>query len=137
MAILVDTGVLLAAADTDDQDHQLCASFLKTTRDELLVAAPVLPETSWQIERNLGPRSEAAFIRLITTRRLTVIDLTIEDWERCADLIEAYADLGLGLVDASIVAIAERLGVTTIATLNSRDFSVVRPEHCDTFELVP
>ena len=49
----------------------------------------------------------------------------------------AYADLGLGLVDASVVAIAERLGATTIATLNHRDFMVVRPRHIVAFELLP
>jgi hypothetical protein len=53
------------------------------------------------------------------------------------ELIETYADLGLGLVDASVVTIAERLSIATIATLNHRDFSVVRPRHVEAFELVP
>jgi uncharacterized protein len=48
-----------------------------------------------------------------------------------------YADLRLGGTDASLVALAERLGVTRIATLNRRDFSVVRPRHIDSFELLP
>lgn len=43
----------------------------------------------------------------------------------------------LGLVDASTVAIAERLDVTTMATLDHRDFPVIRPAHCDVFDLVP
>jgi predicted nucleic acid-binding protein len=137
MAVLVDTGVLLAAADTNDQDHQQCAQLLRSRQGELRVSAPVIPETAWQIERNLGPRSETAFLRLITTGRLDVIDLTVDDWSRCIALIETYEDLGLGVVDASIVAIAERLNITTIATLNHRDFAVVRPAHCDVFELIP
>lgn len=66
-----------------------------------------------------------------------VVDLTRVDYLRCIELIDRYADLGLGLVDASIVAVAERLGHTMIATLNHRDFRVVRPAHCDAFELVP
>jgi uncharacterized protein len=137
VAILVDTGVLLAAADTDDAEHRRCAELLRNRRGELQVPAPVIPETAWQIERNLGPRSEAAFLRLITAKHLHVIDLTLTDWARCADLIDTYADLGLGLVDASIVAAAERLDITTIATLNHRDFNVVRPVHTKTFELIP
>lgn len=52
-------------------------------------------------------------------------------------VVDTYADLGLGLVDASVIAIAERLKVTTIATLNHRDFTVVRPAHCEAFELLP
>jgi len=43
----------------------------------------------------------------------------------------------LGLVDASVVAVAERLGVTSIATLNARDFHVVRPRHAEAFTLLP
>ena len=51
-------------------------------------------------------------------------------------MIERYADLGLGLVDASIVAIAELRGITILATLNNRDFRVVRPR-IDAFTLIP
>ena len=54
-----------------------------------------------------------------------------------AELIETYADLGLGTVDASVIATAERLDVPTIATLDRRHFTVVRPRHVDVFELVP
>ncbi len=49
----------------------------------------------------------------------------------------AYRDLPLGMVDASIVAAAERLGARTIATLDRRYFSVVRPVHILCFDLVP
>jgi len=45
--------------------------------------------------------------------------------------------MGLGVVDASIVAVAERLVVTTVATLGRRHFSVMRPAHCHAFELLP
>ena len=66
-----------------------------------------------------------------------MVDLTIADYERCATLIDTYHDLGLGLVDASIVAIAENHRITRIATLNTRDFRVVRPTHIGAFELIP
>ncbi len=48
-----------------------------------------------------------------------------------------YADMDLGTVDAAVIAIAERLNIVTLATINTRDFRVVRPAHCDAFELVP
>ena len=54
-----------------------------------------------------------------------------------ADLTERYADLGLGGTDTSVVAIAERLGIVKIATLDRRHFSVVRPSHVDAFTLLP
>jgi uncharacterized protein len=137
VTIIVDTGVLLAAADTDDADHDRCAALLRDHPGELHVPAPVIPETAWQIERNLGARSEAAFLRLITSERLHVVDLTLADWARCIALIETYADLGLGLVDASVIAVAERLPLTTIATLNDRDVRDVRPAHTKAFDLIP
>ena len=59
------------------------------------------------------------------------------DWHRIAELVDTYLDLPLGIVDASVVAIAERLGQTRIASLDHRHLGVVRPRHCDRFELVP
>jgi uncharacterized protein len=135
--LLVDTGVLLAAADSTDRDHVRCSELLRQHSQELFVPIPVIPETSWQIERILGPNSEAAFLRLITSSVLKVVEMTFDDWNRCIELIETYSDLGLGLVDASIVALAERSGIETIATLNHRDFPAVRPSHCDGFRLLP
>lgn len=73
--IVVDTGVFLAAADADDQDHDRCSQLLRGHRGHLAVAAPVIVETSWQIERNLGSASEAGFLRLVTTGEIEVIDL--------------------------------------------------------------
>jgi len=137
VTIVVDTGILLGAADETDADHERCAEVLRRYRGQLTVPAPVIPETAWQIERNLGPRSEADFLRLITTGELDVADLSVDDYQRCIDLIEIYQDLRLGLVDASVITVAENLGITTIATLNDRDFRVVRPRHVAAIELIP
>jgi hypothetical protein len=52
-------------------------------------------------------------------------------------LIEQYADLDLGFVDAAVLAIVERLGERKLATLDHRHFSVVRPRHVPSLELVP
>jgi predicted nucleic acid-binding protein len=137
VTVIVDTGVLLAAADADDDDHERCAQLLRDHQGQLKVPAPVIAECAWQIERNLGPASEAGFLRLITAGQLEVVDLSVADYGHCADLIERYADMGLGLVDASVITVAENLGVITLATLNRRDFTVVRPRHVAVFELLP
>lgn len=135
--IVVDTGVLLAAADADDADHDSCARLLRDHRGRLSTTAPVVPECSWQIEHHLGPIAEARFLRLIVSEELKVVDLTLADYARCVELIETYADLGLGLVDASIIAVCEKLAVSTVATLNRRDFTVVRPRHVEALTLLP
>lgn len=136
--LVVDTGVLLAVADSDEPDHDACDELLASRRPaDLLVPTPVVVEPSWLIESRLGASAEATFLRSIADEELTRIDLTEADWERALQLIETYADLGLGPVDASVVAVAERYGASEIATLNHRDFRVVRPRHVDAFELLP
>jgi uncharacterized protein len=134
--LLVDTNILLTAADTSTPEHHRCVGVLDEHAD-IAVTAPVVFETAWMIESRLGAAAEAVFVGSIAAGELQVIDLTSADWVRCRDLIAAYRDLSLGLVDASVIAVAERLGVTTVATLNRRDFSVVRPSHCEALTLLP
>jgi predicted nucleic acid-binding protein len=62
---------------------------------------------------------------------------TGHDLRRARNLQETYADLGIGIVDASIVALTERLGETKLATLDRRHFSVVRPAHVPALQLLP
>ena len=136
--IVVDTGVLYAAADRDDPDHDASVQLLADFPPEaLLVPTTVIAETAWLIESRLGPIAEVAFLRALEQGELTRIDLTTDDWGRVTELVERYADLGLGTVDASIVAIAERLEIGVIATLNRRDFAIVQPSHGAPFDLIP
>jgi predicted nucleic acid-binding protein len=59
------------------------------------------------------------------------------DLERVGQILEQYADSQLDFVDAVIVAISERLRITRVLTLDRRDFSIMRPIHCDYFEILP
>jgi uncharacterized protein len=135
--IVVDTGVLLSAVSSTDRHHRECAELLTSHAGRLVTPALVIAETAWMIESVVGPAAEAAFVTSAANGELGIEDLDVNDYRRCAELIARYADLRLGLVDASVVAIAERLKLTVVATLNRRDFNVVRPKHCEAFELVP
>jgi predicted nucleic acid-binding protein len=77
------------------------------------------------------------FLQSVEIGALDVLDLTRADYARARDLYRRYQDLPLGFVDASVVALAERLGESRLATLDRRHFSVVRPHHTTTFTLVP
>jgi predicted nucleic acid-binding protein len=66
-----------------------------------------------------------------------VVHPTEADLVRATELERDDAELDLGFVDASIVALCERLGETRLATLDRRVFSVVRPRHCRQLTLVP
>jgi len=56
---------------------------------------------------------------------------------RSAEILRLYADANLDFVDALIVATAERLNITRVLTLDRRDFQLIRPKHCVSFELLP
>ena len=135
--LAVDTNIWLAAAGRRSDRHEECAALLRRHRGDLAAPVPVIAEASWLILDRLGTAAQASYLRLITSGQLTPVDLTGADWQRCADLAEQYASLRLDLIDASIVPVAERLGLTTLATLNHRDFTVVRPRHAAAFELLP
>lgn len=135
--LIVDTGPLVATADRSDPDHAVCLALLEAHPGPLVTTPIVATEAGWLIRRELGSPAETAFYRSIVDGEILVEELSTADWARIAELVEVYADLGLDAADASVVAVAERLGQTTIATLDHRDFRVVRPAHCEAFDLVP
>jgi len=123
--ILVDTGPLIALADADDAHHQVCVDYFNNAPRPLLIPSSVVPEACYLIGRYLGTTAEARFLRAFPDE-LTLEQVATGDLRRCADM-----------VDASVIAMAERLGLRTIATLDRRHFTVVRPRHIATFDLVP
>jgi predicted nucleic acid-binding protein len=135
--ILADTGIFIAATDRDDRHHLECAALVVERADEFIIPHTVVVEVCWMLERTFGPSVEAEFLRSVVAGTPKVEALGMEDYLRTAELVDSYADLRLGMVDASIVAVAERLDISTIATLNRRDFTVVRPRHAELFQLVP
>lgn len=94
-------------------------------------------EVTYFVGERLGATSEARFLAAIAQGEFLVEHPTQPDFARMAELVWQYRDWPLGAVDASIVALAERLGITTIATLDRRHFGAVQPRHVSSFELVP
>ncbi len=135
MLLLVDTGVLFALADRRDGWHKKVRVYLESTADTLLAPVTIIPEVAYLLRHRIGAHAELAFVRSLADGELAVEELTRRDWKRIAELMSAYEILGL--VDASVVAIAERLKLRTLATTDRRDFSIVRPAHVERFTLVP
>jgi hypothetical protein len=114
-----------------------CAALLSSDPGPLVVPALVLAEVAHFIERRLGTRVELRFLEDLAAGAFVVEPPRAPDWIRVAELVARYADARLGMVDASVVAAAERLGITRIATLDRRHFGIVRPAHVDLFDVVP
>ena len=137
MALVLDTSVLLAALDAADPDQEPCAALISGTSEELIVPALVLSELDYWCHERLTPEVWLTFLADVLDGAYSVEHPTHEDLERCHELQGKYADLGLGVVDASVLAVAERLGERKLATLDHRHFAAVRPRHVEALNLLP
>ena len=137
MALICDTGVIYAAIDEYDVHHDTCAALVADPPEELAVPAPVIVELEWLVTGRMKFDQFDGFLQSIELGAVRVVDLERGDYTRVRELCRRYEDLPLGLVDASVVTLAERLGERRVATLDHRRFTVVRPRHVAAFELVP
>jgi predicted nucleic acid-binding protein len=135
VALLVDTGILYALADTDDGWHSRVREYFQDGREVLLVPVTVTVEVAYLLREHLSVAAEHEFIASLAMGELGVEMLTAADWKLCTAVMEKYPSIGF--VDASIVAIGERRKLRRIATTDRRHFRQVRPTHVDAFELVP
>ncbi len=135
MALLLDSGILYALADADDDWHEPARRLLLKPPDVLIVPVTVLPEVAYLLHSRLGASVESAFIRSVATGELALQEVTQKDLERTVTVMDRYPDIGF--VDASVVALAERLRLRRIATTDRRHFGKIRPSHAPAFELVP
>ena len=86
----------------------------------------VITEVTYLLGTRLGAHAEVRFIGDLAAGNLIAEPVAAADWMRIAELVAQYRDLPLGTADASVIAAAERLGVTTIATIDRRHFSIVQ-----------
>ena len=135
MPLLLDTGALYALADADDDWHVRVRDFLKAERQLLLVPVTVIPEAAYLMRKRLGAAVETRFAETLAAGEIAIENLTRRDIARCAELLNTYDFLGY--VDASVVAIAERLKLRALVTTDRRDFARVRPIHIAAFQLLP
>jgi uncharacterized protein len=135
--IIVDTGPVVAMGNKQDRDHDRCTELLTSTIEPLAVPEPLLAEIGYMLGTRGSVHAEADFLRDIADGLYLLESLSRTDVARAAELVERYANLPLGTADACVVAIAERLGVTRIATLDIRHFAAVRPRHVEAFTLLP
>lgn len=135
MPLLLDTGPLYALADEDDSWHVRVRAFLEECRQPLLVPVSVLPEAAYLIRTRLGEPQELLFAESLAAGEITVEGLARVDLKRTAELMKKYPFLGF--VDATVVAIAERLKLDAVVTTDRRDFRRVKPKHVSAFRLLP
>lgn len=137
MTLLVDTSFLFALTNRRDKSHTLCAQFAQTIREPLVVATTVLPEICYLLDMRLGYQIMQQFVAQLSGGAWGVEPVTHDDLPRTAELLSQYHDNRLDFVDATLITVAERLNIQRVLTLDRRHFTVIRPRHCATFEILP
>ena len=135
--IVVDTSFVYALLDARDSRHGEAARWYGRAEDELATTPLILAEVDHLSGARAGARAQGAF-----RRDVAVGVYAVEWWPAAArqavEIAEQYADLAVSLADASLVALAARLGTTTVATFDERHFRAVAPlEGGTAFTLVP
>lgn len=123
--IVADTGAVVALIDRDDQHHESLRDAFESQPDQWVLPWAILPEVDYVVHSRLGVDAARAFRRDVLEGAFVVAWDEGRDLRRAVDLDEMHADLSLGLVDAVVMAMAERLGAQAIATLDLRDFGAV------------
>ena len=134
--VIADTGFVVAVANRLDQRHaEVVPVYLQYP--QILLPQFALVEIAYLIGRDIGIGSVVQFLQYLSVSRFEVITATDQDIDRTASILEKYLDSRVDFVDASIMAIAERLNIQTVLTIDQRDFRLFRPKHCEYFILKP
>lgn len=137
MALVLDTGVLYAALDDSDPDHERCRDLLAETSEQRVIPAAVLVELDYWVRKFASADVWLSFCEDVHAGAYTIHPLDATLLLRTAQLQRRYADFPLGLVDATVFCSCEALGERKVATLDRRHFSVLKTEDSRTLELLP
>lgn len=135
--MIVDTSAILAFFDRDEPDHEALAAVLSQASEPLVVSPYVIAEVDYLIGSRLGVAAEITALRELAGGAWDLAIIDAIDLARIVPILQRYADHAIGVADASNVVLAERNQTTTIATLDRRHFSVLRPLSGGYFAIVP
>lgn len=133
---IADTSFVAALGNRTDKRHSECVTAYQR-ESVIYLPQSVLAEVGYMLGREIGNRAFAEFLMRLPDTKYRILALEMRDLLRTSELLAQYADSRIDFVDATIAAIAERLKITRILTLDQRDFRIMRPKHSDYFEILP
>ena len=138
MTIIADTSYLFALYNFKDINHRAAAAFaFETASERMLLPDVALTELAYLLVRDIGYVALRTLLENLRDSEIELVPVARSDLGRIYDIATTYASAEFDIVDCCIMAIAERLSVTRIATFDRRDFSIFRPRHCDYLVLLP
>lgn len=123
--IVADTGGIIALVDADDRHHAALRHVFEADPAAWVLPWAILPEVDYLLARRLNTRVALDFLEDVAEGRWIVEWGGAGELKRAHALCRRYAALELGVVDAVVIATAERLRASAIATLDLRDFGAV------------
>jgi uncharacterized protein len=136
MAVL-QIRILFASLTAIESEHHATISVVENIREPIVLPVPAITEVAYLLARDINNEAAADFGANLATTALTLEIPRREDYSRSAQILRQYSDARLDFVAALIVAIAERLNIVRVLTLDRRDFQLIRPKHCSAFEILP
>ena len=121
--ILIDSGPLIALFDSSDKHHQKSVEFIKSNKFTLITAIASVTETLHLL--NFNRNAQLDFLEWVNRGAVEICNIEQSDFERLKELTEKYRDLPMDFADSCLVLLAEKFGITSIATID-RDFSIYR-----------
>lgn len=137
MTSILDAGFLYALIDRTDIHSGPVVEALTQYRGRIVLPVIAVTETAYLVKKNLGIESLAKFAEFLSDSVYEFESPTSADLIRSAQILRKYDDNNIDFVDACIVAMAERLYITKILTVDHRHFRMFQPAHCKSFELIP
>jgi uncharacterized protein len=136
MQAIIDTSAIVGLVDRSCKYHDRISGIIKKPDIDLIVPSPVIPEACYMLNKKFGPAVEIKFLEEIISVNFQIEILKFPDITRIVEILKKYKSLNIGFVDGSIVAIAERLKINQILTLDNKHFSSVIPVGFDYFEIL-
>jgi hypothetical protein len=133
--VIADTSGIIAFLDRDDRYHTAAVEIIKTKK--IVIPVTVLPEVDYLATKYLGERVARTFLADLTEGYFTFLPVDLDDSARSSQIMARYRDFPLGLVDASLVILAERYQIKRILTLDRRHFNSIKTDRLDYLELLP
>jgi len=135
--ILVDTSGLLAWIDRGQSSHRAVAAAMKATTGPYILSPFILAELDYLTATRVGAAAERALLLEVARGAYRLESFDAADVQRALVVLDRFADLEIGLADASIVVLAERYRTRDVLTLDERHFRPLRTLDGHPFRLIP
>jgi predicted nucleic acid-binding protein len=136
LQVLLDTSAIISLSDRSHHLHREIERIVTDKKNLCIIPSTVAVEVCQLLKYRFGAEYEIKFLKEIHKSSFIMETVGFGDFKRIIEILEKYRDINAGFIDASIVAIAERLGTNKLLTLDKKHFSVLIPSGFQFFDLL-